>query len=428
MNSRTLWVLAIVFALNLGAIAEESIRQASQLLDAGSTREAKTVLRSMLKREPQNARAHELLGDVYRREGNAGAAEREYRRALDLGIRDSELLSNLATVDKWTRHFSEARKIYKRELEFSPFTQEVRRNLERLDYQRGVSLFSAYGGWETDSTTKGWQTEFFYGGIDSIDPYAGASYSDKYFYTRHSYYGKAYLFLSPAFYTKFSFEQDNYDYPVAVTPVPDANSYRRVPTVGVELSGRLSAKVQGTIAYEYFRPNFFFEQSKHAENQKLSGELEYQTAWNPLTLQLKAATLRDPDPARTIVDKPNRLVVPVYGKQFLAGGGGTVSLPRFEASLVMLPNRDLDRSTSYSFLSSCTVPLRENLKLRAGHVYDSYSNQSAFSGQSAQVFNAGMFWRVAQWSEISFGGKVVRRPIRSDQAIYFTTRFRIPIR
>ncbi len=428
MNSRTLWVIMIVCALNLSAIGEESIRQASQLLDAGSTRKAKAVLESVLNHEPQNARAHELLGDAYRHEGNAGAAEREYKKALDLGIRDSELLSNLATVNRWNHHFAEARKLYKRELEFSPFPQDAQRELDDLAYQRGLSLFNSFGGWETDSTTKGWQTEGFYGGIDHVDPYAGASYSDKYFYTRRSYYGKAYAFFSPAFYTKFSFEQDTYNYPVAITPVPDANAYRHVPTAGVELSGKLTSRVQGTISYEFFRPNFFFDQNEHVNNHKVSGDIDYQTAWKPLSLQLKAATLRDPDPDRTVVDKTNHIVIPAYGKQFLAGGGGTFTFPRFEANVLILPNRDLDRSTSYSLLSACAVILHKDLKLRAGHVYDSYSNQSVFSGRIAQVYNAGLSWRPSRWSEISFGGKVVRRPVRNDQAIYVTTRFRLPIR
>jgi tetratricopeptide (TPR) repeat protein len=428
VNSRRLWVTSIVCAFHLIAMGEEATRQASRLLETGSTRQAKAVLLSTLSKEPQNATAHELLGDVYRHEGNATGAAREYRRALELGIRDSELLSNLATVDRWTHHFSEARKLYKRELEFSPFPREDRKELDDLDYQRGLSVFNSYGGWETDSTTKGWQAELFYGGLDRIDPYAGASYSDKFFYTRRSYYGKAYAFLAPAFYTKFSFEQDNYNYPVVVTPVPDANAYRHVPTVGIELSGKVTPRVQATIAYEFFRPTFFFQQSEHASNHKVSGEVEFQTPWRPLSLKLKAAALRDPDPARTLVDKSNHVVVPVYGKQVLVGGGAQLSLPRLETSVLMLPNRDLDRSTSYSFLSDCSVSLRENLKLRAGHVYDNYSSQSVFSGKVAQVYNAGLSWKAARWTEISFGGKVVRRPIRDDQAIYITTRFRLPIR
>jgi tetratricopeptide (TPR) repeat protein len=428
VNSRKLWVMIVVCALHLSAVGEEVTHQVSRFLEAGSTRQAKAVLLSTLNKEPKNARAHELLGDVYRREGNANAAAREYRRALELGIRDSELLSNLATVDTWTRHFTEARKLYKRQLEFSPFPQDARRELENLEYQRGLSIFSSYGGWETDSTTKGWQADVFYGGVDRVDPYAGASYSDKYFYTRRSYYGKAYTFFSPAFYTKFSFEQDNYNYPVAVTPVPDANAYQHVPTVGIELSGNLKPRLQGTVSYEFFRPNFFFDQSEHASNHKVSGDIEYQIAWRPLSLQLKAATLRDPDPGRTTVDKSNHIVIPGYGKQFLVGGGGSLSFPRLEASLLMLPNRDLDRSTSYSFLSAGAVALRQDLKLRAGHVYDNYSNTSVFSGQIAQVFSAGLSWKAARWTEISFGGKVVRRSVRNDQAISVTTRFRLPIR
>jgi Tfp pilus assembly protein PilF len=97
VNSRKLWVMIVACALHLSAVGEEARHQASRFLEAGSTRQAKAVLLSTLNKEPKNARAHELLGDVYRREGNANAAAREYRRALELGIRDSELLSNLAT-------------------------------------------------------------------------------------------------------------------------------------------------------------------------------------------------------------------------------------------------------------------------------------------------------------------------------------------
>jgi tetratricopeptide (TPR) repeat protein len=162
VSSRKWWVVAILCLLTLPATSEEAMQRASRLPDAGSTRNAKAVLLALLKQEPLNPRAHQLLGDVYQHEGNAKGADREYRRALDLGVRDSELLSSLAKVDKWTRHYSDARKFYRREIEFSPFPEDARRDLEDLEFQRGMRLFSSYGGWETDSTTKGWQTDLFW--------------------------------------------------------------------------------------------------------------------------------------------------------------------------------------------------------------------------------------------------------------------------
>ena len=423
------WLAAFVLcALPLSASDNPALQQASELLEAGKTAQAKAILQPLLRSEPQNAEAHELMGDVFRQERNGRAAEQEYLRALDLGIRDSGLLSSLATVEKWNRHFSQARNSYQRELEDSPFLPGVRDDLQDLEYQRGFSLFGAYGGWETDSTTKGWQADLSYRGIDRLDTYAGLSYADKYFYTRRSYYGKGYAFFSSTGYVKFSFEQDNYNYPVAVTPVPDANAYQHVPTAGIEVSGDLRQNVRGTISYEFFRPNFFFDPSEHASNHKLGGELLYKTSWKPLELRLQSAVLRDPDPNRTLVDKVNRLVVPVYGMQYLVGGGADISSPRFDAQVLVLPNRDLDRSTNYSFLSALSVPLSRALKLKSGYIYDHYSSQSAFSGKTAQVYNLGFSWKMTRWMELSVGGKAVRRPIRNDQAVYVTTSFRLPLR
>jgi hypothetical protein len=160
----------------------------------------------------------------------------------------------------------------------------------------------------------------------------------------------------------------------------------------------------------------------------VGGDIQYQTVWKPLNLVVQAATLRDPDPSRTIVDKTNHLVVPVYGTQFLVGGGADLTLSKFDAHVLVLPNRDLDRSTDYSFLSAVNVPFGRNLRLYSGHVYDHYSNQSVFSGQIAQVYNIGCSWKTAKWMELAFGGKAVRRPIRNDQAVYITMKFRMPLR
>lgn len=428
MKLRMIWIWTCIALLNFSAFSQQSIQQATHLLDAGNDGEAKVILLEVVKHEPENAKAHQLLGDAFRHEGDAMAAEREYRHAFDLGIRDSKLISSLATVEKWSHHFSEARMSYRRELEAAPTEREAKDELDDLKYQRGLSLFASYGGWETDSTTKGWQANVFYGGLDRIDPYAGASYANKYFYTRRSYYAKAYGFLSPTFYAKFNFQQDTYNYPVAITPVPDANAYLRVPSYEFEMSEEFGHHLRATASYEYFRPSFFFEPARHANNHKVSGDVEYHTAWKPLTLKIQAAGLRDPDPARTVVDKTNHLVNPVYGTQLLVGGGVRFSLPRLDAALLVLPNRDLDRSTDYSFLSAFEIPFAGKIKLRTGHVYDHYSRQSAFSGQIAQVFNVGASWKVARWLELGAGGKAVRRPIRNDQAVYLTTNFRLPIR
>ncbi len=334
----------------------------------------------------------------------------------------------MATVEKWNRRFSKARASYRQELEAAPQDHEAREELEALRLQRGLSLFGAFGGWETDSTAKGWQSELSYRGSDRVDAFVGASYADKFFYTRQSVYGKAYAFFSPTGYIKVSFENQNYNYPVAKNPVPDSNAYRDLPSIGVEVSGNLRRNLRGSIGYEFFRPNFFVGPSDYANDHKLSAELSYATAWRPLQLRLMSAIFRDPDPNRTIVDKTNRKITVGYGTQYLIGGGADFTFRRFEAELLVLPNRDLDRSTDYSVLDDITVPVVRQVKFKTGYVFDHYSSSSVFTGKNAQIVNVGLSWTARRWLELSAGTKTIRRPIQNDQAVYVTTRFGLPIK
>lgn len=428
MNRLWASILFSLLIVQIGWAEDEPLRQASSLLDADQSGEAKTLLVPVLEKQPENAKAHELLGDVFRQQGDGNNAEREYRRAIDLGNHDLSLLKSMATVQKWNRRYSRAQLSYERALEIAPWDRNARAELDDLRYQRGLTFFAAYGGWETDSTTKGWQTELSYSGFDHVTPYAGMSYADKYFYTRRSYYGKAYAFFSPTGYVKFNFEQKNYTYPVATNPIPDANAYQNVPSMGVEIAGDLRPNLRASLGYEFYRPNFFFAPGDHASNHKLSGELSYRTRWKPLQLRLMTAVLRDPDPNRTIIDKANRKVSVGYATQYLAGGGADFSFRRFEAGFLVLPNRDLDRSTDYSWLGNVTVPLSPSFKVKGGYVYDRYSSQSVFTGKNAQIYNAGVSWQTTPWLELTLGGKAVRRPIRNEQAVYITTRFTLPLR
>ena len=152
-------ILVFFWFSQMGWCAEDSLRDAAQLLDAGRSREAEGMLHRLLDHDPQNGEARQLLGDLFRKDGKGPEAEREYRRALDLGRRDPELFKSLATVQKWQRHYSAALSSYREALRLAPLDSEARDELEDLQYRRGLSLFGAVGGSETDFTEKGWQTE-----------------------------------------------------------------------------------------------------------------------------------------------------------------------------------------------------------------------------------------------------------------------------
>ncbi|HSS45210.1 MAG TPA: tetratricopeptide repeat protein [Thermoanaerobaculia bacterium] len=368
--------------------ADEVLKSASRLLDQGKTGEAEALLLSVVEKEPRSVRAYLLLGDAYRRD----------------------------------RRFSKARAAYEQALRLAPDDREAQDSLAGLARSRGLSLFGAGGDWEADSSgVKGWQAEAFHGGIDWLDPYIGASYSDKFFYNRRSYYGRFYAFYSPSGYVRVSGGVRIYDYPVATNPFPDANTYQRVPGAEIEVADDLSRVLRGSFSYGYFRPNFFFAPQTHASNHKFSGELAYRTRWDPLRLRLMGAFLRDPDPDRTIVDRTARRVTQLgYGTQFLLGGGAALSLSRFSGELLVLPNRDLDRTTNFSILARASVSLSSRVSLAGDYTFDHYSNQSPFAGQTAHLWVGTVHWSATPKIELSVGGKVVRRPVRNDSGLFAT--------
>ncbi|MGD8308189.1 MAG: tetratricopeptide repeat protein, partial [Chromatiales bacterium] len=65
--------------------AADSLEQARKWLDDGNPKAAVIELKNVLQSDPANAGARILLGDVYLRLGDAQSAEKEFRRAADLG-------------------------------------------------------------------------------------------------------------------------------------------------------------------------------------------------------------------------------------------------------------------------------------------------------------------------------------------------------
>ncbi|MHB8484049.1 MAG: hypothetical protein ACYDBV_15235 [Nitrospiria bacterium] len=286
------------------------------------------------------------------------------------------------------------------------------------------TFFGALGGWEPDSsTTAGWQGEFMYGGFNRTDLYLGASYDDKYFYNRKSYDVRSYFHYSRTGYFKVGLWDKLYDYPVATTPVPDSNSYRNVPSVELELGDQLLSNLRGSLAYEFMRPNFFYDASTTANNHKVSGELHYQSNWRPLEMTLIADYLRDPDPDMTIVDKVNQRVTVAYENQFLVGGGADLTFRLFEGGVLVIPNRDLDQSFDYSILSHGKIPLGPSFSVRLDYVKDYYSSQSPFTGSTAEISTLTFTWEAAKRLRVSAGGKVVNRPIQNETGAFITTTF-----
>ena len=67
------------------AWAADYVAEGRKLLDQGNVKAAQIQLRNAVKADDKNAEAHYFLGVVDFRLGDAGATEREARRARELG-------------------------------------------------------------------------------------------------------------------------------------------------------------------------------------------------------------------------------------------------------------------------------------------------------------------------------------------------------
>jgi hypothetical protein len=136
---------------------------------------------------------------------------------------------------------------------------------------------------------------------------------------------------------------------------------------------------------EYFRPTFFFDTGSHADNIKTGVEAYYITPIDGLFAKVMYALLRDPDPDKTEIKGRNNTATAagtatqtsvVYRTTSLLGGALEMEKGRWQGEIKYLPNRDLDNSYDYSFLTNVAYRFTSKISVRADYVYDKYSSQS----------------------------------------------------
>lgn len=292
--------------------------------------------------------------------------------------------------------------------------------------KEGIQIKGWVGGWEPDYTKEGYETMLFYDGIDSLDLYAGYGYSDQVYYTRQKVYAKGYYFYNPNSYLKLDLAMKDYDYPVDPAidkPNPDSNSYDKVPVTELEVSHWLIKTVRGTLAYEFFSPNFFYDKDTTAKNHKISAEVYYKPSPEGLRAKLIYALLRDPDPDTTEIKGRDNLNTPTgiatstdveYRSSSLLGGALEYVRDRWEAELKYLPNRDLDNSYKYSFLTGVGYRVNPELSTRLDYVYDKYSSKSIYAGESANVYMVSALYKLTPRLDLGAGYKHIDIP-RGDE-------------
>lgn len=426
-------VLILVLFLFTGAAFAQSPGEAEKLIDSGQYSQAEEILRKLITEEPKNARNHQLLGDAYRREGKLDDALTEYETAKSLGGENTELLKSMGTTYKWMKRDRDAAEAYGKALKLNPKDREAKDDLESLSLKRGLTLNLMAGGWEADNTKEKYEGMLEYGGLDRTLLNGGYSYSKNAYYSRHKAYANGYYFYSNNSYAKLGVAYKDYNYPTGPTVQPDSSAYDKVPSFEVEVAHWFHPVFRGTLAYEFFRPSFLFDTDSKANNHKVSAEAYYITPVDGLRLKVLYAVLRDPDPDKTTI-KGRALNMPVgttaaatsvqYQTQSLLGGGAEVVRGKYSAEIKYLPNRDLDRSYSWSVLAGLGYGFTDRVTGRLDYVHDKYSSKSSQAGKTANVYLGSVFYKLDNRTDLGFGLKHIDLPTANDDTVFLTVAYK----
>ncbi len=101
-------VFGITPGCGLGMSDSDRVARALQALDAGEYQAAIVDTKDVLRRDPENVEARVILGEASLLSGDAAGAEKEIRRAIDLGASSSELHPLLVSALVAQRKFQEA--------------------------------------------------------------------------------------------------------------------------------------------------------------------------------------------------------------------------------------------------------------------------------------------------------------------------------
>lgn len=427
----TLLVSAAAYATN-----KDSYGEAERLYQAGDYTAAEDSIKRLISLEPDNARYHELLGDVYRKEARLEDSIGEYKKALMLGGENPWLLKNMGDVYKWMRRYGDASVSYKRALELDPNDREAKDSLADLERRKGLKLRLMTGGWEPDYTTTSYEGMVSYGGIDKLELNAGYGYADQVYYMRSKSYANGYYFYNPDSYLKLGASYKKYSYPTDPAlkkPNPDSNSYQDVPSVEAEVSHWFNRSFRGTLGYEYFRPNFFYDTSTYANNHKFSADAYYITPLQFLRLELMYALLIDPNPNTTTIkgrnlNEPPGVLAPStnikYEAQSLVGGGIDIVKGRWSGDIKYIPNRDLDSSYAYSIFAGVGYDFTDRLAGRLDYVHDRYSSNSIYSGKTADVYLASVYYRLNPSIDLGAGYKRINLPTTNENTGFFMVTYK----
>ncbi|MEW6509779.1 MAG: hypothetical protein AB1428_02340 [Bacteroidota bacterium] len=408
-----LTLIAALSVLTEGDTGRENglYREAMAALQRGDHVRAGEKARQLVAADHENAGYYMILGDASKADGNLRDAAIAYERSSALrGHHDPEALRRLAEVQEWMRRYTAVRQTLTYALRQQPDDEEVKAWLESIGRRRSIHFFGSSGGWEADYARNVHELGAFVGWLDRADLYGGWSQTDRVFYRRTNLWSDAYLFLDYRTYLRVGLRDKKYEYPAAINPSPDHSSYARSYHVQVEVGYTYGKDNSVSLELEYFRPKFFWNNTLRADNMKATLNLR-NTISGPFYGRLFAAILRDPDPANLQIDPMSgSLQSFAYEKVWLIGAGAGYDDGRFAAEVKYVPDRDLDRSLSWSIF--CTARyMMGRYGVRGDLLFDKYR---VVPGRTFGSSNVAMLTLLAEpWDmlELRAGVRVLSKPI-----------------
>ena len=148
MNKCTLYsvVAALGLCLGCGGEKKDSYSRAVEAWMAGRNAEAIELFKRSLKERPENARAHNYLGMVYRRTGEQKSAQREFEESIRIDPSFGSAFYNFGALYQEREMFEEAREKYIRAVDLAPDLIQAHNSLgvvsTRLGkYEEAVNAF-----------------------------------------------------------------------------------------------------------------------------------------------------------------------------------------------------------------------------------------------------------------------------------------------
>lgn len=357
----------------------------------------------------ENPDYFQALGEAYVRSGRLPEAFSALKRSSELqNDGNPETLKRIAGVGEWIRKYKESEQWLERSLALSPDDGEALEALSNLRLRRSLHIMGSVGGTEPDYVRSAYETRLFLGWLDWLDLYGGYSAVDRVSYRRTDGWADAYFFPDYRFYVRLGLRTKHYVYPVSPTSTPDQSAYNVVPSIQVEGTYPFGIGNSASLEVEYFRPTFYWDTGKKANNFKVTASLQHQLI-RPLYGRFFVALLKDPE-SSSFVSDPTDNSIRSFGYETLTLVGGAVGLDagRLNTEITYIPDRDLDRSIAWSVLGKIRYTFG-GFGVQYDLVYDRYAIGAGRGFISSRVNMITFLVSPTPVMDIGLGAKLLSR-------------------